>query len=85
MTFASAINAVKQGNKIHRKNWNGKNQYVCIATMLECELSDGTLLVDFEHKNIGSHFLMFVDTSGYQCGWLASQADMLADDWEVSL
>lgn len=26
----------------------------------------------------------FVGTSGYQCGWLASQADLLADDWEVN-
>ena len=27
--------------------------------------------------------LAFVGTSGVQMGWLASQADMLADDWEI--
>lgn len=34
-------------------------------------------------QEIGSKFLMFVGNSGYQCGWLASQADILDEDWEV--
>ena len=28
--------------------------------------------------------LAFVGTSGVQIGWLASQADMLADDWRIA-
>lgn len=44
----------------------------------------GTIIIDPTHLNIGSKFLLFVGTSGYQCGWLASQADLLADDWEVN-
>lgn len=35
-----------------------------------------------EHAAIGNKALAFVGTSGVQLGWLASQADMLAEDWK---
>ena len=34
-----------------------------------------------EHDAIGNRAIAFCGTSGVQLGWLASQADMLADDW----
>ena len=34
-----------------------------------------------EHDAIGNQAIAFVGTSGVQLGWLASQADMLAEDW----
>jgi hypothetical protein len=37
--------------------------------------------VNCEHDAIGNMAVAFVGTSGVQMGWLASQADMLADDW----
>lgn len=40
-------------------------------------------VVNAEHDAIGNRALAFVGTSGVQMGWLASQADMLADDWEI--
>lgn len=36
-----------------------------------------------EHAAIGNKAIAFCGTSGVQMGWLASQADMLADDWEI--
>lgn len=83
MTFGEALAEIRNGKKIQRKGWNGKGQYVQLAYMLACLTEDGTQIYDFEHEEIGSAFLMFVGTSGYQCGWLASQADMLATDWQV--
>lgn len=38
-------------------------------------------IVNPEHDAIGNKAIAFVGTSGVQLGWLASQADMLADDW----
>lgn len=38
-------------------------------------------IVNCEHEAIGSAAIAFVGTSGVQIGWLASQADMLAEDW----
>lgn len=81
MSFSEAIMYLKNGYKVCRKNWNGKSQYICLAYMTECRLLDGTRINDPLHDNIGSKFVMFVGTAGYQCGWLASQADMLANDW----
>lgn len=83
MTYGDAIKHLKHGEKITRRGWNGKNQFVILAHMDKCTLSNGDIIINPEHKDIGGNFLMFVGTSGYQCGWLASQSDMLADDWEI--
>lgn len=83
MTFGEALEEVKHGKTVFRKGWNGKGQFITLAYMQDCILSNGTAIMDPEHTEIGSKFIMFVGTSGYQCGWLASQADMLAEDWEV--
>lgn len=82
MTFGEAINKVKEGAKIARKGWNGKNQYVELATRISYMNIQGEV-VNCEHEHIGNKALAFVGTSGVQIGWLASQADMLANDWEV--
>lgn len=83
MDFGKALEALKEGKRVKRKGWNGKEQHVVLAYMQQCITSSGVSINEPEHTDIGSKFLMFVGTSGYQCGWLASQADMLADDWEI--
>ena len=40
-------------------------------------------VINANHEAIGNKALAFVGTSGVQLGWLASQADMLADDWLI--
>lgn len=82
MSFSEALDCLNNGYKITRAGWNGKRQYVVKASMVSCRIN-GELITDIKHENIGSDFLMFVGTSGYQCGWLASQSDMLAEDWEI--
>lgn len=82
MTFGLAIEAAKRGHKITRRGWNGKNQHVELAVCISYTNQDGNV-VNAEHKDIGNKALSFVGTSGVQMGWLASQADMLADDWMI--
>lgn len=82
MPFGLAIEAAKKGKRIARAGWNGKNQYVELATRISYERADGEI-VNALHFNIGNKALAFVGTSGVQIGWLASQADMLADDWMI--
>lgn len=82
MLFGEAINLCKQGKQIQRKGWNGKNQYVELATCISYKNAQGEI-VNCEHEAIGNKALAFVGTSGVQIGWLASQADMLSDDWQV--
>ena len=80
MNFGLAIEAAKKGKKIARAGWNGKNQYVELATCISYRNAAGED-INVNHVAIGNKALAFVGTSGVQMGWLASQADMLADDW----
>lgn len=82
MGFGQAIEAAKDGKKIARRGWNGKSQYVELATCISYQNAGGEV-VNAEHCAIGNAALAFVGTSGVQMGWLASQADMLADDWYI--
>ena len=78
MDFGKAIEALKSGKRVKRAGWNGKGMYLYLA--------DGKLLTE----EIGDGSYPFTDTvvmktadDKYCIGWLASQADMLAEDWEV--
>ena len=83
MTFGEAIEAAKNGARIQREGWNGKKQYVELATCISYKDADGEI-VNCTHDAIGNKSLAFVGTSGVQMGWLASQADMLAEDWRIA-
>jgi hypothetical protein len=80
MTFGLAIEALKKGMKVARKGWNGKQQYCELATNISY-VNANEEVINCEHKAIGNKAIAFVGTSGVQMGWLASQADMLAEDW----
>lgn len=82
MSFGAAIIAVKQGQRIAREGWNGKNQYVELATCISYRNAAGEI-INADHDAIGNQAMAFVGTSGVQLGWLASQADMLANDWKI--
>nr|DAZ08142.1 MAG TPA: Protein of unknown function (DUF2829) [Caudoviricetes sp.] len=68
--------------KACRKGWNGKNQYIQLATGISYKTVGGEI-VNCDHKAIGNAAIAFVGTSGVQMGWLASQSDMLAEDWVI--
>ena len=81
MDFADAIRAIKAGKRAQREGWNGKNQYIELAKNISYEAADGEI-VNAQHDATGNNAIAFVGTSGVQLGWLASQADMLAEDWK---
>lgn len=80
VNFGEALELLKKGKRVARKGWNGKKQYIQLATGISYVSADGKL-VNCEHEAIGNKAIAFVGTSGVQMGWLASQADMLAEDW----
>lgn len=81
-SFSEAIRYLKRGLKVARKGWNGKEQYIQLATNISYQASNGEI-VNAEHADIGNAAIAFVGTRGVQLGWLASQADMLAEDWRL--
>ena len=80
--FDNAIRLLKKGFRLSRKGWNGKNQYIVVVNCLSYVDQDGKV-VNSDHKDMGNAAIAFVGTSGTQVGWLASQADMLAEDWGI--
>ena len=82
-SFGEAVKYLKRGMKVTRKGWNGKEQYIQLATEISYKTAEGNV-VNCEHNAIGNKAIAFVGTSGVQMGWLASQADMLADDWKFA-
>ena len=82
MDFGDAIKLLKQGKKLKREGWNGKNQYIELAERISYINSKGEI-VNEGHSDIGNKVIAFIGTSGVQLGWLASQADMLAEDWQI--
>lgn len=79
--FGEAIRRVKGGARVARKGWNGKKQYIELATELSYRIKSHGSVINVNHEDIGSKAIAFIGTRGIQVGWLASQADMLADDW----
>lgn len=79
-SFGDAIKYMKRGLKVKRQGWNGKNQYIQLASNISYVTPTGEV-VNCEHEAIGNQAIAFIGTSGVQMGWLASQSDMLAEDW----
>ena len=69
MCFSDALKGMKDGKKMQRKGWNGKDMFVYLA--------------DESELGYQPFFIMKTAQGHLQPGWLASQADMLAEDWEV--
>ena len=83
MNFGLAIEAAKMGKRIARAGWNGKGMYVFLAK--EIEFTTEADLSEFDDKDVvvGDVLVMRTANGIFQPGWLASQADMLADDWYI--
>lgn len=82
MTFGEALEKLKKGKKVSREGWNGKKQYIELATNISYINSFGEV-INVNHETMGNKAIAFVGTSGVQLGWLASQSDMLSEDWRV--
>lgn len=81
MNFGQAIEALKQGEKATRAGWNGKGMYLLyvpsekwgIISEIGLNIPKENLLPWIGLKTADRHFVP----------WLASQTDMLAEDWEI--
>ena len=78
--FDEAIKYLKRGMKVKRKGWNGKEQYIELATNVSFKTPNDEV-INVDHVDMGNKAIAFHGTSGIQLGWLASQADMLSNDW----
>lgn len=95
LSFGHAIEAARAGNKIRRAGWNGKGMFVVYMPPFDLppfstqgtdrKVNDRTAKWIGEDTpfHSGGYFAMWTAQGVWQPGWLASQADMLAEDWQV--
>ena len=82
MNFGKALEEIKNGKRVAREGWNGKNQYIELATNISYKNANGEI-INVNHATMGNKVIAFIGTSGVQLGWLASQSDMLSEDWKI--
>jgi len=79
LDFGQALKLLKEGKKVARRGWNGKGIFI------ELQRPD--------EKSKMTHPYIYIDTTNLQTNnpeapkgrvpWLASQTDMLSEDWEL--
>lgn len=87
-----AVKQLRNGTRVRRAGWNGKGMWLMLVTGSHVLLRDGTsyhaALNDGRngqsHVTIDPHIDMYTAQGTMQPGWLASQADLLATDWEIA-
>lgn len=87
MTFGDALESAKDGCRITRKGWNGKGMYVFFADNVEfhtdADISEFYVPGDDTEVPVSNMLVLRTAQGTLQPGWLATQSDMLADDWYV--
>jgi hypothetical protein len=70
LNFGQAIEAMKVGSKVARDGWNGKGMWIALQ-------------VPDQHSKMQQPYIYMCPVGGKLVPWLASQADMLANDWLI--
>ena len=86
--FGMALEALKRGKAVSRKCWNCKGMFITLQNGSEVEGNNmgnepaKKYYGDCKAK-ICPHIDMKAADGSYVVGWLASQTDMLAEDWDI--
>lgn len=92
LTFGLALEALKLGKRISREGWNGKGMFLFLlpAGTVPTKAIHDPALREVIEKEIGGETFealgsirMFTADRKILTGWLASQSDMLAEDWTI--
>lgn len=75
LSFGQALGALKSGGRTARKGWNGKDMFVEMQTPDE----NSKMTLPYLYLNYPEGSTAYPD--GATVPWLASQTDLLADDW----
>lgn len=85
MDFGEALEALKSQRRVAREGWNGMWLVMMPPQDLPSYNTQGTakLIGEDAPLRINSYIVMFTADKNWQPCWLASQADMLAEDWII--
>lgn len=90
MTFGQALEHLKNGKKVRREGWNGKGMYLWLLAAFDvpaewCKEPHLKLLAEENGGKVSCLASIRMKTADGKVltGWLASQTDMLSEDWEL--
>lgn len=68
VSFEGALQMIKSGRRMARMGWNGKGMYIAIQRR-------------DENSKMTLPYIWMYTAAGDKVPWIASQTDLLADDW----
>ena len=71
MEFGQALHALKSGAQVTREGWNGKNMWLALQR-------------PDQHSKMTLPYIYMRTVQGDLVPWLASQTDLLAEDWQLA-
>ena len=85
MDFSNALNAIKLGHRVFRTGWNGKGMFIFLVPGSHFKVDREPLRsVLGEGTEVDYHGHIDMKTAqGNIVPWVASQVDLLANDWEL--
>jgi len=87
LNFGLAIEALKKGHKIARKGWNGKDMWIALmpSLYLKSDKVNGRTKKHIGNNNLDCqpYIVLWTAQNKWQPGWVASQQDVLAEDWII--
>lgn len=89
--FGIALRHLKDGKRVARKGWNGKGMWLALtpgSTIQDTFARSGAVKAQVDHEGVEEvvilpHIDMRSADGSIVIGWLASQTDMLSEDWEL--
>ena len=77
MDIGKAVEALKDGYRVQREGWNGKGMWLALQVPDECsKMTLPYIYIEYPEGHVAYPL-------GSRVPWLASQTDMLAEDWRV--
>lgn len=92
LNFGAAVEALKSGKRVAREGWNGKNMFLFLlpaGRVPKAAIHDPALRKVMDEQIEGDTFealgsiRMFTADKKVLTGWLASQTDILSEDWSI--
>ena len=88
--FGDALSALKRGELVRRRGWNGKGMFLWLkaTSTIKAEWCKDPILKKVVQENGGEMtacgtICMKTADNKILTGWLASQTDILSEDWVV--
>lgn len=80
LTFGGAVEALKLGMKVARRGWNGKGMWLTFVGAAQWQISEDVAGMD-DQSLLTLPWIGMRTADSRFVPWLASQTDMLAEDW----